>query len=204
MEARDMTNDDLLDALVSLTVEADEDDLDLATSCRRANAGIAELRAEVLARMAGDDYVNKSLLTSLLDLAVEISEQGGCSTINLRLIFSAQKARILSAMVKTAEPVLADPLPTEFLASEKDPTRKDINVLALVKGPERYVFLYDDESRAELLRVLGRFASRKVGENALSFTWYDAAVLSQKVRQESAKHHLNRRFSMPLPDDPSE
>ena len=29
---------------------------------------------------------------------------------------------------------------------------KDINVLALVKGKERYIFLFDDENRAEALR----------------------------------------------------
>jgi hypothetical protein len=74
---------------------------------------------------------------------------------------------------------------------------QDINVLALVKGSERYVFLYDDDSRAETLRVLGRFASNP----ELSFTWYDAAVLSQKIRQESQKVSLNHRFSLPLPTD---
>ena len=58
---------------------------------------------------------------------------------------------------------------------------QDINVLALVKGVERYVFLYDDASRAETLRTLGRYASNP----ELSFTWYDAAILSQKIRQES-------------------
>lgn len=58
---------------------------------------------------------------------------------------------------------------------------QDINVLALVKGQERYVFLYDDASRAETLRTLGRYASNP----ELSFTWYDAAVLSQKVRQQT-------------------
>ena len=36
---------------------------------------------------------------------------------------------------------------------------QDVNVLALVKGDERYVFLYDDNNRAETLRVLGRYAS---------------------------------------------
>ena len=36
---------------------------------------------------------------------------------------------------------------------------QDINVLALVKGRERYVFLYDDARRAETLRTLGRYAS---------------------------------------------
>ena len=56
----------------------------------------------------------------------------------------------------------------------------DINVLALVKGKERYIFLYDDSHRAEALRMLGRHASNP----ELSFTWYDAAVLSQKIRQE--------------------
>ena len=80
---------------------------------------------------------------------------------------------------------------------------QDINVLALVKGSERYIFLYDDESRAETLRVLGRFASNP----ELSFTWYDAAVLSQKVRnsaQESVpemKASLPRRMNLPQPSD---
>ena len=71
---------------------------------------------------------------------------------------------------------------------------QDINVLALVKGEERYVFLYDDSSRAETLRVLGRYASNP----DLSFTWYDAAVLSQKIRQESEKTVTHRpRFTIP-------
>jgi hypothetical protein len=74
---------------------------------------------------------------------------------------------------------------------------QEINVLALVKGQERYVFLYDDSSRAEALRVLGRFASNP----QLSFTWYDAAVLSQKIRQQGQKRALRRRFDLPLPTD---
>ena len=54
-----------------------------------------------------------------------------------------------------------------------------LNVLVLVKGKEKYVFLYRDDRRAELLRTFGRFASNY----DLSFNWHDAAVLSQKVRQ---------------------
>ena len=54
-----------------------------------------------------------------------------------------------------------------------------VNVLALVKDSERYVFLYEDDSSASLLQTLGRYAADK----SLSFTWYDAAVLSQKVRR---------------------
>jgi hypothetical protein len=60
---------------------------------------------------------------------------------------------------------------------------QDVNVLAMVKGEERYVFLYDDDSKAETLRTFGRYASNP----ELSFTWYDGAVLSQKMRQEDAK-----------------
>lgn len=74
---------------------------------------------------------------------------------------------------------------------------QDINVLALVKGSERYIFLFDDDHRAETLRTLGRFASNP----ELSFTWYDAAVLSQKIRQAfgpqreiETSDRLSRRF----------
>lgn len=57
---------------------------------------------------------------------------------------------------------------------------KGLNTIALVKGEERYVFLYDDANRAEILKVLGRFAS----DPELSFSWYDAATLSLKLRQQ--------------------
>lgn len=72
---------------------------------------------------------------------------------------------------------------------------KDINVLALVKGNERYVFLFDDDHRAEVLRTLGRYASNP----DLSFTWYDAAMLSQKIRQAAEDDRVfNQRFILPL------
>lgn len=73
----------------------------------------------------------------------------------------------------------------------------DINVLALVKGRERYIFLFDDTQRAEALRVLGRYASNP----ELSFTWYDAAVLSQKVRHSGPVDKALNRISLPLPSD---
>jgi hypothetical protein len=83
---------------------------------------------------------------------------------------------------------------------EKRRVSQDINVLALVKGSERYVFLYDDASRAEALRVLGRYASNP----ELSFSWYDAAVLSQKIRQTAQKASGTRRFQMPQLSDTDE
>lgn len=73
----------------------------------------------------------------------------------------------------------------------------DINVLALVKGRERYVFLYGDKQQAETLRTLGRFASSP----DLSFTWYDAAVLSQKVRRSGPVSKPFNRVTSPQPTD---
>ena len=75
---------------------------------------------------------------------------------------------------------------------------QDINVLALVKGDERYVFLFDDDNRGEALRTLGRYASNP----ELSFSWYDAAVLSQKIRQVTeATSEPTSRFTLPMPTD---
>lgn len=56
----------------------------------------------------------------------------------------------------------------------------EVNVIALVKRTpgERYVFMYDDRNRHEMLRQFGRLAANR----DLSFTWHDAAILSQKVR----------------------
>lgn len=59
-----------------------------------------------------------------------------------------------------------------------------VNVLALLKNGERYVFLYDDQSLETLLQTLGKYAS----DPELSFSWYDAAVLSQRVRQTPTDH----------------
>lgn len=59
----------------------------------------------------------------------------------------------------------------------------DVNVLAMSKGGEQYVFVYTDENRVETLRMLGRYAA----DPQLSFSWYDAAVLSKKIREIDAE-----------------
>lgn len=80
---------------------------------------------------------------------------------------------------------------------------QDINVLALVKGSERYVFLFDDDNRTETLRQIGRFAANP----ELSFTWYDAAVMSQKIRETTQPAptalppRIAARFSLPRPSE---
>ncbi len=70
---------------------------------------------------------------------------------------------------------------------------QDINVLALVKGAERYVFLYDDSSRAETLRVLGRYASNP----ELELYLVRCRRTEPKIRQESQKDNVARRFDLP-------
>ena len=57
--------------------------------------------------------------------------------------------------------------------------QQGINVLALLKGTERFVFLYDDESADQLLQTFGKYAA----DPELNFSWYDAATLSQRVRK---------------------
>lgn len=57
---------------------------------------------------------------------------------------------------------------------------KEVNVLSLVKGDERYVFIWScsEDYTTQVLRTLGRYASNP----ELNCTWYDAAVLSHKIR----------------------
>jgi len=77
-----------------------------------------------------------------------------------------------------------------------------LNVIALVRDSERYVFMYDEESAVALLQTLGRYAS----DEELDFTWYDAAVLSQKFRklrkeadkeEENSSTGLEGKFDFP-------
>ncbi len=58
-----------------------------------------------------------------------------------------------------------------------------VNVIAMVKGEQRYIFLYADEQQTELLRVFGRMAA----DPELDFSWYDAALCSKRVRSEASK-----------------
>ena len=59
----------------------------------------------------------------------------------------------------------------------------DVHRIRLIKdGGEQYIFRYRPHRLTELLRTFGRFAS----DRELSFTWYDAAVLSEKVRAARA------------------
>jgi hypothetical protein len=58
----------------------------------------------------------------------------------------------------------------------------EFNVLALIKGDERYVYVYDDVSRESLIEVFHAQAA----DPLLSFNWFDAAVLTQKAEEQAA------------------
>lgn len=63
-------------------------------------------------------------------------------------------------------------------------TNNDVRVLGIHKGGEFYAFLFDDDDprqRTQVLQTLGKWASHP----ELSFTWYDAAVLSGQLRKEA-------------------
>ncbi len=55
-----------------------------------------------------------------------------------------------------------------------------LSVLALVRGNDRYIVLYDADNKAEALKQLGRWACNK----ELNFDWMDAARLSMELHKE--------------------
>ena len=58
----------------------------------------------------------------------------------------------------------------------------ELSVVALIRGKERFVYIFDDNSGEELLEAIRSQAANP----QLSLSWYDAAVLAERVRQQSA------------------
>ena len=54
----------------------------------------------------------------------------------------------------------------------------ELNVLALIKGDERFIFVYDDDSRDALVEDL----RNKAEDPAVGLNWFDVAVLTERVR----------------------
>ena len=59
---------------------------------------------------------------------------------------------------------------------------QEFNVLALVKGRERFVYVFDDDSRQELIDAVRDHAA----DPRLSLSWFDASVLTRKAREQVA------------------
>ena len=56
--------------------------------------------------------------------------------------------------------------------------RQDLCVLAMTRGADRYVVIYDDQHHGEVVETFGRWASHP----ELNFTWYDAACLAHRLK----------------------
>ncbi|MFO0796163.1 MAG: hypothetical protein U0804_01735 [Gemmataceae bacterium] len=63
---------------------------------------------------------------------------------------------------------------------------RELNVLALFKGDEKYLFVYDDESRDALVDDIRHQAA----DPAVAISWFDAAVLTERVRNPTAAAEL--------------
>ena len=55
---------------------------------------------------------------------------------------------------------------------------RELNVLALFKGEERYIFVYDEESCDALIDEI----RHKAADPTISINWFDAAVLTERIR----------------------
>lgn len=58
----------------------------------------------------------------------------------------------------------------------------EFNVLALVKGEERYIFVYDDDSRSQVVEAFRDAAA----DPHQTLTWFDAVVLTKKAKEQQA------------------
>ena len=58
---------------------------------------------------------------------------------------------------------------------------REFNVLALIKGEEKYVYVYDDSSRGSLIETFHQHAA----EPELTMNWFDAVVLTQKAEEQA-------------------
>ena len=70
---------------------------------------------------------------------------------------------------------------------------REVNILALIKGGEHYVYVYDDASRPALIRSLRQQAT----DPHLSLTGFDAAVLIEKARQQALTNAARDVLSPP-------
>ena len=61
--------------------------------------------------------------------------------------------------------------------------RREMNILAMAKGRERYVFLYDDQSYDTLLDLFDEYADNP----ELNFSSADASLLGQKARESRGR-----------------
>ena len=60
---------------------------------------------------------------------------------------------------------------------------RDLNVLALFKAAERFIFVYDDDSVDEVIDEIRHQAA----DPSVAINWFDAAVLIERVHNQVAE-----------------
>jgi hypothetical protein len=60
---------------------------------------------------------------------------------------------------------------------------RELNVLALFKAAERFIFVYDDDSADAVIDEIRHQAA----DPAVAITWFDAAVLTERVHNQVAE-----------------
>jgi len=70
-----------------------------------------------------------------------------------------------------------------MMQSRNKVQRKEVFVLALIKKSHRYVFLYDEASRFELIEEL----QQQANDVESLLTGFDVAVLAGKMREQMAE-----------------
>ncbi len=67
--------------------------------------------------------------------------------------------------------------------------RHELSILALLKGKERYLYVYDDDSGDDLIEAIRDQAAHP----GLSFSWFDAAILTNRARQQMQEAEASRQ-----------
>lgn len=57
---------------------------------------------------------------------------------------------------------------------------RELNVLALFKGDERYIFVYDEDSRDAIIDDI----RCKAADPDVPINWLDATVLTERIRNQ--------------------
>jgi hypothetical protein len=56
----------------------------------------------------------------------------------------------------------------------------DLSILALIKGRDRYFYVFDDSSLDRLIETIREHAASP----AVSLSWFDAKILTERARQQ--------------------
>lgn len=60
---------------------------------------------------------------------------------------------------------------------------RELNVLALFKGDERFIFVYDDDSRDAVVDEI----RNRAADPTVAINWFDAAVLTERVHNQETE-----------------